>query len=470
MRFSEFMIVPLLAAAVEARACKAKRPTTAALATTALADSTSPVVTTAVFASSTAAGAPSASSAISSLSSSTASAFSSEAFSSTSVSPKPTTNSSEAVSSTFVSSKPIVTSTAPSVHTTLTTAVTSSAKPTSTEAKSTSAKPAATSAPYRAYPADVVDKLRDSSIANLESYTKRNPSSCTLENASIRREWSDLSIAEREEYISAVQCLQRLPANTSSSVSPGARSRFDDFLTVHIQQTPYIHNTANFLGWHRYYVWQYEKALREECNYKGFQPYWNWNREVADPTKSAMFNGNATSLSGNSPSKDACVNSGPFKDMSVNLGPGNSLKYNPRCLKRDISASQAQACTADKTLSLIKNSATIGSFQDTMQAIPGVHAGGHYTIGGDPGGDIYTSAGDPAFYFHHAMIDRVWWLWQLQDLENRLTAVDGNNNKNGRKGTVNDDTNLGGVAGSVKLGDLLNTMGGKGGEFCYIYV
>lgn len=196
---------------------------------------------------------------------------------------------------------------------------------------------------------------------------------------------SDLSIAEREDYISAVQCLQRLPPKTPSSVSPGARSRFDDFLTVHIQQTPSIHNTANFLGWHRYYVWQYEKALREECGYKGFQPYWNWNREVADPTKSAMFNGNATSLSGNSPSSGACVTSGPFKDMAVNLGPGASLKYNPRCLKRDISASQAQACTADKTLSLIKNSPTIGSFQDTMQGIPGVHAGGHFTIGGDPG-------------------------------------------------------------------------------------
>lgn len=196
---------------------------------------------------------------------------------------------------------------------------------------------------------------------------------------------SDLSIAEREDYISAVQCLQRLPPKTPSSVSPGARSRFDDFLTVHIQQTPSIHNTANFLGWHRYYVWQYEKALREECGYKGFQPYWNWNREVADPTKSAMFNGNATSLSGNSPSSGACVTSGPFKDMAVNLGPGASLKYNPRCLKRDISASQAQACTADKTLSLIKNSPTIGRFQDTMQGIPGVHAGGHFTIGGDPG-------------------------------------------------------------------------------------
>lgn len=29
---------------------------------------------------------------------------------------------------------------------------------------------------------------------------------------------------------------------------------------------------AIFLAWHRYFVWQYEKALREECGYKGYQP------------------------------------------------------------------------------------------------------------------------------------------------------------------------------------------------------
>lgn len=37
-------------------------------------------------------------------------------------------------------------------------------------------------------------------------------------------------------------------------------------------------------------------------------------------------------------------------------------------------------------------------------------------------------------------------------------------------GTVNDDVDLGWTAPKVKLGDLLNTMGGNGGKFCYIYV
>lgn len=76
---------------------------------------------------------------------------------------------------------------------------------------------------------------------------------------------------------------------------------------------------------------------------------------------------------------------GPIRSMQVNLGPGFSLSYNPRCLKRDISKSQAALTTADKTYALITGSADIASFQNTMQGVTGVHAGGHFTIGGDPG-------------------------------------------------------------------------------------
>jgi len=29
---------------------------------------------------------------------------------------------------------------------------------------------------------------------------------------------------------------------------------------------------ANFLHWHRYFIYAYETALRNECGYKGYQP------------------------------------------------------------------------------------------------------------------------------------------------------------------------------------------------------
>ncbi|EOO04223.1 putative tyrosinase central domain-containing protein [Phaeoacremonium minimum UCRPA7] len=351
----------------------------------------------------------------------------------------------------------------------VTTVITVSALPSSTPSVDTAA-PTSTSI-ARTYPADVVDQLRDSSITKLASYLKQNPASngCTLETASIRKEWTDLSVAQREEYIAAVKCLQSAPSKSSATEIPGARSRFDDFVAVHIQQTDSIHNTANFLSWHRYFVFTYEKALREECGYTGYHPYWNWDRYASDPASSPLFNGNASSLSGNSVN-GGCVTTGPFANFQVNLGPGKSLTYNPRCMTRAISKSYAATTTADKTYSLITGSSSIGSFQNTLQAVPGVHSGGHFTIGGTPGGDIYASPGDPAFYLHHAMVDRVWWIWQMQDLATRLTAVAGSVAGSSRQGSASDTVALGVNAGSVTISELLNTLGGLDGEFCYIYV
>ncbi|KAK8064467.1 Di-copper centre-containing [Apiospora phragmitis] len=336
---------------------------------------------------------------------------------------------------------------------------------TSTSTTKTKA-PAATNYP-RAYPADVVDKLRDSSLSKLETYAASNlAGSCTLETASIRREWSDLSADERIAYTTAIRCLQTLPSKSDAKEVPGARSRFDDFMAVHMAMTPYIHNSANFLAWHRYYLFTYEKALKEECGYAGAHPYWNWDRYASDPVHSPLFNGNATSMG----SASGCNTEGPFADYQVNLGPGTSTRYNPRCLKRAVNRDAAQDCTADKTYSLITRSSSVSAFQNTMQGIPGVHVGGHFTMGGDPGGDINASPGDPAFYLHHAMIDRVWWLWQVQDLQSRLTAVAGNDLKTGRAGSLKDTVSLGMLNGDVELSSLLNTLGGNGGEFCYIYL
>ena len=62
------------------------------------------------------------------------------------------------------------------------------------------------------------------------------------------------------------------PSRFSSSEVPGAKSRYDDFVAVHMNQTFAIHATANFLSWHRLYTWTFENALRDECGYKGYQP------------------------------------------------------------------------------------------------------------------------------------------------------------------------------------------------------
>ena len=54
-----------------------------------------------------------------------------------------------------------------------------------------------------------------------------------------------LSKAQRKSYIAAVQCLQDSDSLLAPGVSAGSKTLFDDFVFVHLQQTPAIHFTVS---------------------------------------------------------------------------------------------------------------------------------------------------------------------------------------------------------------------------------
>jgi len=187
-----------------------------------------------------------------------------------------------------------------------------------------------------------------------------------------------------------------------------------------------------------------------------------------------------------------CVTSGPFKNMSVNLGPAaldlpggtsagtgpvGGLAYNPRCLKRSLTDQVNRAFANGSAVLNTLMQPDIDSFQMIMQGIPGsgnlgVHGGGHYSMGGDPGRDVFTSPGDPAFYLHHSMIDRTWWIWQMMNPADRQNAIAGTNtflnNPPSANTTLADLVDFGFAAGPPRpLGDLMSTTAGP---FCYVYL
>ncbi|KAF1916616.1 hypothetical protein BDU57DRAFT_448356 [Ampelomyces quisqualis] len=340
-----------------------------------------------------------------------------------------------------------------------------------------------------------------------------NAPKCTLKNASVRREWSTLSSKEKKDYISAVQCLSKKPAKTPAGLAAGAKNRYDDFVANHINSTLSIHGTGNFLTWHRYFTWAYEQTLKKECGYQGTQPYYHWGYWAADPKKSPALDGSATSLGGDGalvpgransciPSPDqcgislppgnggGCVSTGPFKDWKVNLGPVApvlpnlppnpeffGLGYNPRCLRRDISKAAASGWSKDQDIvDLIQKSPDFATFSTTMQGdfgngFLGVHTAGHFTVGGDPGGDLFASPGDPYFFLHHAMIDRTYWTWQNLDLNNRQYGLAGtitvNNEPPSRDALLSDTLDLGYIGVPIiSIKDASHTLGGP---FCYMY-
>ncbi|KAL9081247.1 MAG: hypothetical protein Q9157_000222 [Trypethelium eluteriae] len=243
--------------------------------------------------------------------------------------------------------------------------------------------------------------------------------------------------------------------------------------------------------------------------------YWNWARYSEDPLGSSLFDGSDYSIGGNGkyvkegevniPSNAApsivlppqqgggCVTSGPF-NWTVNLGPvspayndtpvnplQSGLGYNPRCLRRDISQYVTSHFLTDANVSsLISANADIYWFQTFMQGdffassnYLGVHTAGHFVVGGDPGGDLFSSPADPYFFLHHAMIDRVFWTWQNQDVkprtfgDNSLSGTITLNNVPPSRNTTKDDLiDLGVNAPPIRIKDTLSTIGGP---LCYIY-
>lgn len=97
-------------------------------------------------------------------------------------------------------------------------------------------------------------------------------------------------------------------------------------------------------------------------------------------------------------------------------------------------------------------------------------------MGGDPGRDLFSSPGDPAFYLHHTMMDKVWWLWQMQDPASRV-SIDGkdviagtltfNDSPPSANMTLDAWVSYGYAAGPERqIKELLSTTAGP---FCYIY-
>ena len=79
---------------------------------------------------------------------------------------------------------------------------------------------------------------------NLTSHNSHHRQGCTKETLRVRRNWRSFSTPEKKAYIGSVLCLQQKPARTPSHLAPGARTRYDDFVATHINQTLQIHYTV----------------------------------------------------------------------------------------------------------------------------------------------------------------------------------------------------------------------------------
>ncbi|KAL6703677.1 hypothetical protein ACN47E_009451 [Coniothyrium glycines] len=318
-----------------------------------------------------------------------------------------------------------------------------------------------------------------------------NPRMGTCVDPLKRLEWRQLSSDEKKAYLDAVICL-----TTTDAISgiAGTVNRFDDHVAIHSSQATQNHWVGHFNIWHRYFVATYEKALREDCGYLGAQPFWDWSLD-ADPedlNSTRVFESEIFStelgFGGNGPKVEptaedlaiinleggtggGCVQDGPF------ASPNFVLNYpEPGCLKRDFIPWVINKHADPKVVEEVLAQPDYPTYASVSEGVPinselSVHTNGHFGVGGVLGTIAGTanSPGDPLFYLHHANMDRLYWLWQQRDLETRLHEVGGPITPldyGGENVTLDFEVNIGPLAGTVTLEQLLNT---EGEILCYTY-
>jgi tyrosinase len=157
-----------------------------------------------------------------------------------------------------------------------------------------------------------------------------------------------------------------------------------------------------FLPWHRAYLMFFDHASRDQ-NEGAILPWWDWTSDLSH--QSGLPQAYAA---------------GP---ESLRSGVLPAMQGQPARRTRRNPSSPGGLPTKEQVFGdgTPQNQGILGlnSFIDFSNALQDIHDGIHGWVGGDMG-SIGTSAFDPVFWAHHAMIDRLWYLWQLRHGVNNI--------------------------------------------------
>lgn len=158
-----------------------------------------------------------------------------------------------------------------------------------------------------------------------------------------------------------------------------------------------------FLPWHRAYLYNFEMAMRDRV--PGITlPWWDWTlrppRQTGIPE---IFRVPAINRQPN-----------PLAKFRINLPNTNPPVVRDTKRQPGVLSDLPGQSNVDDILSRT-------DWNDFNDAIEDVHDAVHGWVSGDMG-VVGTAAFDPIFWSHHAMIDRIWSLWQVRNGPGNISA------------------------------------------------
>jgi tyrosinase len=155
------------------------------------------------------------------------------------------------------------------------------------------------------------------------------------------------------------------------------------------------HGGRLFLPWHRAYLYFFELALRDQVP-EAALTWWDWSSPIShDSGLPAAFAERKVGRQDN-----------PLYRTVV--PPVARQNGQPRLTSRSPGDPAELPTTHD-----VQRVLALPDFLDFQQQLEDLHNGVHVWIGGTMG-LIPWAAYDPIFWAHHAMIDRLWRLWQIR--------------------------------------------------------
>jgi tyrosinase len=162
-----------------------------------------------------------------------------------------------------------------------------------------------------------------------------------------------------------------------------------------------------FLPWHRAYLYSFEQFLQDQAAGASI-PWWDWTSDTSH---------NVGLPAAFTDANDPAGNPNPLVGSHISVpqeGVDEDTTRNPQD-----PASLPSMDVPIPGIGSVNDVLGLTDFADFSGQLEQIHNMVHGWVGGSMG-VIATAAFDPVFYSHHSMIDRLWYIWQVQNGANNI--------------------------------------------------